>query len=284
MERRPLSPREIIRIAIANGWIASSGATPSQTLKAKLSTDILRRAKRSRFMRIDKNLFVLREWSEFKEYVAERYQKALLDEDIVVFDASLLPRFFPDPGVTHLSVDDGLELIGNTYAMQRLEAESRFDVIQLVSQFLVVHQSRVATYKRTKRLPESRLHGVRSLLFGGHLNPDDIAPLFSPFDPDSGHWFIRRELSEEVRIEGGQANLELVGGIYDPRTEVSEQHVGVLYVVRVPDEAQIQIGERGFLQQLAFQTPRELALEIDEYENWSELVWRTLLASGALKL
>jgi predicted NUDIX family phosphoesterase len=275
---RPMSPQEITDRALRDGLIVSDGDTPSQTLKAKLSTDILRRREDSRFKRTGPNAFALRTWDGVGEYVADRFQKALLDEEVVVFDRHILRRFLPDDGVTSLTAEQGRDLIAETYPMQRRVAETRFDVIQLVSQFLVIQDHKVATHRRTKRLPESRLHGEFSLLFGGHLNPDDISPLFSPFDPSAGPMFIRRELSEELRIHGGDPDLTLLGGIYDPRREVSQQHLGVLYRVDVPADATLEIGERGFLQHLAMETPSEIESRVEQFENWSELVLHEFLA------
>ena len=280
--RTPLGPDEIVQRALDAGLLHTGGATPSQTMKSKLSTEILSKRQSSRFKRSGPNAFALREWQDVPEFVADRFQKALLDEDIVVFDYDLLRHFFPANGITFLDVDAGRDLVANTFAMKRSEAETRYDVIQLVSQFLVLHRHRVATHKRTRRLPESRLHGVHSLLFGGHLNPADIAPLFGPFDPVNGPDYIRRELSEEVRIRGGKPMLDLLGGIYDPRSDVSRQHLGVLYAVRVSEECDIEIGERGFLQQLAFEQISDIEGHLDDFENWSELVFRVMLNKQVL--
>lgn len=279
---RPLKPEDIVGLAVEAGFLRTRGATPAQTMKAKLSTDVLGRRGASRFKRSGPNLFALREWDDVPEFIADRFQRALLDEDIVVFDASSLRSFFPVDGITRLAPERGRDLVVESFPMKRQEAERRYDVIQLVSQFLVVHRHNIATHKRTKRLPEARLHGVRSMLFGGHLNPEDVNPLFSPFDPENGSLYIRRELSEEVRIHGGDPALELIGGIYDPRRDVSRQHLGVLYVVRVPSHCEIEIGERGFLQQLAFEDVDGIAGHLHEFENWSELVYRSLLEGAVL--
>lgn len=276
----PLDPEAIVQRAVDRGLIVTKGLTPAQTMKSKLSTDILRRKVNSRFMRSGKNHFALRSWGHVPEFFADRYQKALLDEDIMAFSKDILRKFFPNDGITRLELDTGRELMSHLIPVKRLNAENRYDIIQLVSQFLVLYRRGIATHKRTRRLPEHRLHGVHSLLFGGHLNPNDIAPLFGPFDPDNGPRYIRRELSEEVVIRGDDPSLELVGCIYDPRQPVSRQHLGVLYVVRVTDQSTVEIGERGFLQQLAFETVDEIASHIEDFENWSELVFRCLLQSG----
>ena len=274
----PLHPKQIADVAIADGLIRSDGATPEQTIKAKLSTDILRRREESRFMRTGQNQFGLRSWTgRYPEFVADRFQKALLDEQIVVFPRAELDKFVPGPGIHELSIDKSTELLGSLFAHQRREAEEDFSLIQLVSAFLVRVQDRVATYKRTKRLPESRLHGFYSVLFGGHLNPDDVPPLFSIFDPVLGPKYIERELSEELRFSE-PPDLRLIGVLYDDSREVSKQHLGVLYEVWPSPSAKIEIGERGFLQQLRFETPAEIATRIEEFENWSELVLRRLLS------
>lgn len=274
----PLSPEEIVARALAEGLISSRGATPSQTMKSKLSQDILGKRSDSRFKRTAKNTFGLRSWVQ-PEFVADRYQKALLDEEIVVFDTLALRGFFPTDGVTHLTAEQGRDLIAVTFPMQRRIAEETFDVIQLVSQFLVIKDGRVVTHKRTKRLPESRLHGAYSLLFGGHLNPDDISPLFSPFDPSAGSMFIDRELQEELKIAGGK-QLSLIGGLYEPSREVSKQHLGILYRVDVPPNASIEIGERGFLMDLRFETIDEISSRLEQFENWSSLVLSELKAGN----
>src|ERR1700743_653326 len=86
--RRPLSASEITELAQVGGLLKTSGQTPSQTMKSKLSTNILKKRDQSVFMRADKGRFALREWKqEYPEHIADRYQKALFDEDIVVFPA-----------------------------------------------------------------------------------------------------------------------------------------------------------------------------------------------------
>ena len=99
-EKRPLGAPEITRIAIREGSLKSSGKTPSQTMKARLSTEILRRGSDSVFMRVEKGKFALREWKEaWHEHVAQRFQKALFDEEIVVFPAASLTKYVPHSGL-----------------------------------------------------------------------------------------------------------------------------------------------------------------------------------------
>jgi predicted NUDIX family phosphoesterase len=203
-EMRPLTAREITDIATREGRLRSSGKTPWQTMKSKLSTDTLSRGSDSLFMRVEEGRFSLREWKGlYPEDVAQRFQKALFDRE------ALLRECRP---------------------MRRREAEEDRAVTQLVSVFVVRFQDKYLTYKRTKRLPESRLHGYYSLAFGGHLNPDDLRPLLNIFDPDLAAPLLLRELGEELRLDP-QATpiLEYRGLLYDDSRDVSKQHLGITY-------------------------------------------------------
>jgi predicted NUDIX family phosphoesterase len=273
-ERRPLSVQEITEIALQEHFLSTDGATPWQTMKAKLSVDILQHRERSLFMRSDKAKFALREWSHaYKEHIADRYQKALFDEDIVVFPSESLRTYVPSVGVYSGSFDHDA-LLSECFPMRRREAEEDISVIQLVSVFLVRYDGRLLTYKRTKRLPESRLHGYYSVAFGGHLNPDDVLHLFNIFDASQAHAWLVRELHEELRIgKGHLGEIAYRGLLYDDSREVSKQHLGLVYDVNLKSE-QYTIGERGFLMDSKFETIDEICARIDQFENWSVMLVR----------
>ncbi len=98
--RKPLTAPEIVEAARARGLLKTSGKTPEQTMKSKLATNILTNGDRSPFMRAAKGRFALREWKgAYPEHIADRYQKALFDEDIVVFPATSLRRYVPVDGL-----------------------------------------------------------------------------------------------------------------------------------------------------------------------------------------
>ena len=96
----PLSAPEITKVALERKLIPPSGKTPSQTMKSKLSTNILKQGDRSVFMRAAKGKFALRGWkTAYPEHIADRYQKALFDEEILVFPAVSLRRYIPGVGL-----------------------------------------------------------------------------------------------------------------------------------------------------------------------------------------
>lgn len=279
-EHKPLSAREITELAQTRGLLRSEGQTPWQTMKSKLSTDILRRGESSFFMRSAEGRFALREWeTDLPEYKADRYQKALFDEDIVVFPTSSLHRYVPGVGLFRGPVDSR-SLRAELTPMRRRLAERDPTVIQLVSVFVVRHGNRVLTHKRTKRLPESRLHGYYSLSFGGHLNPDDVcSPLFDIFDPQQGMPWLARELGEEL-ILPTFSHFIFRGLLYDDSREVSRQHLGVVYDIVVPTEV-FKIGERGFLMDAKFESVNSIRKRIAEFENWSLLLLQHLRSEWA---
>jgi predicted NUDIX family phosphoesterase len=278
-EGKPLTPKAITEIAIAQGWLDTEGLTPHHTMRARLSDDILHHRDKSAFMRIDKSLFALREW-KLIEYTADRFQKALLNEDAVVFDTKLLKDFVPTPGLHVTPITAGRELLAQCRPMLRLAAEADPSVIQLVSAFILQWQGKWLTYKRTKRLPEARLHGAYSVNFGGHVTPQDLTEtgdpadaslaLFNVFDPEDGYLFLSRELKEEVRLKY-EPHFHYRGILYDDRRDVSRQHLAIVYDVPLRDQ-QYDIGERGFLMDHKFESLKQIEDRISDFENWSELL------------
>ena len=272
VERQPLTAPQITDLARARGLLQTSGKTPHQTMKSKLATNILKNGERSVFMRAAKGKFALREWKNtYPEHIADRYQKALFDEDIVVFPAPSLHRYVPTVGL-YSGEFDTAGLLNECRPMRRREAEEDFSVIQLVSVFVIHHGDRYLTYKRTKRLPESRLHGAYSIGFGGHLNPNDLAPLLNIFDPAVGLPFLERELREEVKFDSlGAADISYRGLLYDTSREISKQHLGLVYQV-LAMSPHFEIGERGFLMDPKYETLEEMNQRREHFENWSLLL------------
>ena len=270
--KKPLTPEEITDTGLKNRWLITTGKTPTESMRARLSTDILEKKEKSPFMRASSGTFGLRSWESRIEYVAPRFKKALLEEDIVVFPASSLRKYVRGRGLLTTPVENRRSLIAELRSMRREVAEKDFDVIQLVSAFIIKFGDKYLTYKRTKRLPESRLHGFYSIPFGGHLNPDDILPLFDIFDPKVASVVLTRELREEVRLPKNQMPEIIYRGLlYDDIREVSTQHLGVVYDVFF-NTAEFSIGERGFLMDPKFETLAEIESRIGDFENWSWLI------------
>jgi predicted NUDIX family phosphoesterase len=270
--KKPLSPEEIVEIALERDWLRTQGKTPWQTMKSKLSTDILKHKESSVFMRTEKNKFALRVRGGNLEYVADRFQKALLDEDVVVFPTASLKKYIHSSGLHKLALKSGEQLYAELRNMPRHEAEKNFSKIQLVSVFFIKHKDKILTYKRARRLPEDRLHGKYSAMFGGHLNPKDAPSLFNIFEPKKGIAFLTRELEEEIGFpEGERPTFRYKGLLYDDSRPLSSQHLGIVYDV-FTKSPNYKIRERGFLMDPKWETITQIENRIDDFENWSVLL------------
>ena len=183
-EKKPLSAYEITEKAIARDLLVTTGKTPHQSMKARISTDILKRKEQSAFKRTEAGAFALREWTADDEYIAPRHKKGLIEEDIAVFDRTHLKDFVSGSGIfkkdlTYISK----RLNEICFSHKRKNAELTESLIQLVSVFVTRYEDKFLTFKRTKRLPESRLHGYYSIGFGGHITYAELLPMFNIFDP-----------------------------------------------------------------------------------------------------
>jgi predicted NUDIX family phosphoesterase len=269
-ERKPLPADVIVKLAVERGMLVTSGKTPAQTMKSKLSTDILKNKKKSIFKRASAGEFALREWTYVKEYISPRFTKALFDEDIIVFDKDCLDKFINGEGITKYesSFEDFIsELNLCSYSTRRKDAEQDESLIQLVSVFIVRFNGMYLTHKRAKRLPEKRLHDYYSVMLGGHLTPEDYLPMALELD-------TMRELREEL-ILSYDPKVQFLGVIYDSSTEVSKLHLGLIFKAELSSEV-YEIGERGFLIDSKLETLEEMYKRIDEFENWSQLLIRSL--------
>ena len=136
-------------------------------------------------------------------------------------------------------------------------------------------------HTRSKRAPEERLHGERSLIFGGHITYEEVNSLFDPFDPYGSHPFIKRELKEEIDIND-IFEINPVGFLYDKNRDVSSQHLGLVYVVNMTSD-RYQIGEKGYHINDEMTKLVEVFENKEKYENWSVELIKYLETKGGAR-
>ena len=97
---------------------------------------------------------------------------------------------------------------------------------------------KILSYSRSNKSGESRLHGKRSLGFGGHINDLDHAySRKSSYSTESLFYNtirqgLNRELSEELSIDWNNCachSMQYKGLIYDPTTDVGKVHLGIVF-------------------------------------------------------
>lgn len=100
----------------------------------------------------------------------------------------------------------------------------------------------VLNYYRGKGQGEQRLHGLRSIGIGGHINPCDLDDtaigILKEREAFLDDRYVRgmlRELNEEVQFHPKQPvwDLKVVGLINEDGTDVGKVHLGVVHLLHV---------------------------------------------------
>lgn len=268
---RPMTSRDIAAF-VANHRLAHvSGLTPWKTINARISAEILDQKDESRFVRVGPGLFALREWESASEYkVARRVVHPTMETIAVVPRDTFLTHLVPRPGSYFFDINY-TEIFRKAEGMRRLEAEETDTVVQLIPLFFVFDGTRYLTYKRTRRLPEQRLHGTRSINFGGHLQVDDFPALFE-FDQSTVSLALQRELREELKFEPDKKHVTFFGAIHDDTNFFGRQHVGLVFKVNIDPSVSISSNEPGFLTAIEKFDRDTIQSHRTEFDDWTFLV------------
>jgi DNA-directed RNA polymerase delta subunit len=102
-----LSANEITSAALSDGLIATSGKTPSATMSASLFIDIKKRGSSSRFVKVGRGKFGLREWATHAPAEASKFRPLTFkDAAYKVLKAENHPLSIED--ITNLALRKGL--------------------------------------------------------------------------------------------------------------------------------------------------------------------------------
>lgn len=130
----------------------------------------------------------------------------------------------------------------------------------------------VLTYSR-KRGAESRLHGSRSIGFGGHVDISDYSEQSDEYVGYLGALIkaCERELHEELGLHSFVDTRLFDSIIVDQTNSVGEVHVGLPlhFHLQTRDELEINPDE---ISDPVWVTISDLKNEKDQYENWSKLL------------
>jgi predicted NUDIX family phosphoesterase len=197
-----------------------------------------------------------------------------VEEQILCFKREILRAY---PAKTFY--DQGLwrQILARLEPKARSVAEHDYDTKQLVVYVLINHEQTFLSYQRTPKTTETRLKALYSIGIGGHVNVDDqIQPTL--FGSKEAAWrdfvlnAVRREVSEEVQIEGANAQEpRLICFVNDDSNDVGKVHFGVVFVMKLDKPTVAIRGERG-IGKLSFRTLPELISMRDTLETWSQLL------------
>jgi len=155
------------------------------------------------------------------------------------------------------------------FFVERRHAEQDASLKQIIPYCVLTRGSDVFVMRRLNAGGEARLHGKRSIGVGGHVNPVDDTSTGSAGIIEPG---MRRELSEEVEIEGA-FTARPVGLLNDDSTDVGSVHFGLVYAAQV--SAAVRVIETDMLEGSFVPIPELVRLceqERDTFETWSALI------------
>jgi predicted NUDIX family phosphoesterase len=162
---------------------------------------------------------------------------------------------------------------GRCFFMPRARAEDDPGHKQLIPYVLLKYRDQIFHYTRGKGMGEKRLHGLRSVGIGGHINPiDDTA------GENAYRQGMLREVAEEVRIDTNYHETAF-GFINDDSTPVGQVHLGIVHLFELA-EPKVQRREIDLVS-AGFAPIRELADGWDGFETWSQFVLADL-AKGSV--
>ena len=208
------------------------------------------------------------------------------DEEILVFDKEAFDSIYadiPEEGVFTLGNDiyaeqDLLEFLDSKWnqygsVQRRGDMEEDKNYKQVIPSMIIKQDDKYFTYTRLEGGGESRLHGKSSITIGGHANHVEDYWNFEHLMAVNAI----RELEEEVYVldENGKEidnhlrltkNMSIKGLIYNSLTDVDAVHIGLLTMIEIPEDWDVEVKETDVLEG-KFRTVEEIK-ELD-LENWT---------------
>lgn len=209
------------------------------------------------------------------------------DEEILVFDKEAFDSIYadiPEEGVFTLGNDiyaeqDLLEFLDSKWnqygsVQRRGDMEEDKNYKQVIPSMIIKQDDKYFTYTRLEGGGESRLHGKSSITIGGHANDVEDYWNFEHLMAVNA----KRELEEEVYVldENGKEiddhlrltkNMSVKGLIYNSLTDVDAVHIGLLTMIEIPEDWNVEVKETDVLEG-QFRTVKEIK-EL-ELENWTK--------------
>jgi predicted NUDIX family phosphoesterase len=134
---------------------------------------------------------------------------------------------------------------------------------QIIPYVVLRHGDQIFHYRRGKGAGEKRLHALRSIGLGGHINPTDQAA------GDPYRQGLLRELVEEVRIESTWKETCL-GLINDDSLPVGQVHLGIVHVLDLEKPSAER--READLMNAGFAPLADLLADRGSFETWSQFV------------
>jgi predicted NUDIX family phosphoesterase len=191
-----------------------------------------------------------------------------LDEDILVVDRAAMELLKVGRAAGSLFDIHYRELLNLSRSINRVKAEDDPSLVQLIPSFLIFDGDSILSFKRTRKTPEQRLHNTSSIVFGGHLQADDVPALFVDDDLVLER-FLFRELHEELAFDPPLSRTSYVGVLHLDSTDFERQHAGVVFAVELHPHTRISSLEPGYHSTLHFFNWDEITSSPVMQDRWS---------------
>lgn len=185
-------------------------------------------------------------------------------EKVLVVPSNLVVPFLGSRSFITDKIPEFIQMvIDNHIYVDRDYAEYSKEYKQIIPYAILINRNKVFLTQRLKKQTEKRLHGMYSFGLGGHINPSE---------EEKENVILagmQRELSEEVGLSD-ISKCQCVGIINDCSTEVSNYHIGLVYII--PTFTNIQVIES---QKMTgrWADAAEVSSSFENLESWSKIVW-----------
>jgi len=197
-------------------------------------------------------------------------------EDILVFKTSILDSLGKFQGI--LTGEDCDLYVSEILDPKNLEwiprniAEQDENYKQIIPYCVITCANRTFSYSRTKKGNESRLHSMKSIGVGGHIERTK-----DKSTEESYEYSMWRELEEEIGLNKSYVKSnKIIGIINDDSDSVGRVHLGIVHHIKVNSTDFINNIENK-LSNAGWEFTGYLNKGISGWENWSFFVINDLL-------
>ena len=148
-------------------------------------------------------------------------------------------------------------------------------LVQVLPYVVLTYKGQVLTYARSPSGGEAKLHGLRSIGFGGHIDIEDFVEAKNSYGDAQMHSSIaiatERELDEELGLSIQINTLdEFKYCLIDTTNPVGQVHMGSPVFIEIDDPSILKPNHE--ILDLKWVTEDQLQKDKDLYEGWSQIL------------
>lgn len=146
-------------------------------------------------------------------------------------------------------------------------AETNLMARQIIPYVVIMRENCLLSYRRGLKGRETRLHGLRSIGWGGHVDLSDVKLRGEEIDVLSTiRTCAEREVAEELGFRG-PSDRDYIGLIVERDGDVGRVHVGFVEVWTVNDTSTATLEEKS--EDVSWLTLAQVRAESQKLESWS---------------